>query len=699
MKFNKERLFSLLRACLPYLVLFILALLPFYVFFQSNGMVEGDDYYWHQVELADLAYGFEHGFIGLSTGHNLLGFTGVDIYGFYGPFPHYFTVIIYEMWHWAGASMTGALKTAIVSLCFLSNVAVYLLGRKITSSGIIGLVAATMYNFLPYKMYCVLYRSAIPEAMALCFIPIVFYALYRILNDKEWKVSPFIVLSISASCLVLSHPITALVTATFCVVYILFCFPCLRLHFKKSEWRWWLSCGIAVLLIVGLVSPYVFTALINEKSGLYNLSNADLMWMEWSDLKYAIENYSSQFSGFLAWDWLNNLVKNGVVPASEGVDRTLLSMGLVVILCFVAMFLNGFFKGLPKEKYWRYVADAGILFVPAAIFQVRAEAWIALTAFLFLLLLTDLFAKENPDPTIKRYYVKDLLESNELYFLIFSLLCLITLIYVPEVWKAIPTAFYNIQFPYRLWGLFGFFVIFLVILVMKMWRGKSLALQGVGIVACLLITLCQGPIDKRLSITYSDQELWTDATVEDLSKVVKIGWQNEYLPKEYAADSQYVSQYSNSYYNTIRWYIVSQKALPHGIDNYFSPTFLEGDGTAVVTALNSPEVSFDLTVTSASSLIQIPQFYYDGYQVALTDVSTSKVTYATPVDVDGLVSFAAPEGVYRASVSFPGPMTYRVGCVAFGFSILGLGAFGAYGLYLGRKKKKEERAEKVEPLK
>jgi len=698
MKLSKERLFSLLRACLPYLVLFILAFMPYYVFFYGNGMVSGDDSVWHRLELADLAYGFEHGFFGLSTGHNILGFTGVDIYGFYGPFPHYFTVIIYEMWHWAGASMTGALKTSIVSLCFLSNVAVYLLGCKVGRSKTIGLVAATMYNFLPYKMYCVLYRSAVSEAMALCFIPIIFYALYRILNDKELKVSPFIILTVSAACLVMSHPLTALVTATACLFYAAFSYQRLRIRFKKSEWRWWLSCGLMVLFTVGLVSPYVFTALINEGSGRYNVSNAALMWMRWADLKYAIENYSNQFTGFLAWDWLDNLVKNGTIPASEGVARTAFSVGLVVLLCLLAMLLNNYLKTLPKMKFWRYLVEAGILFVPAAVVQVRLEAWMALIAFLFLLFLTDLYAKEDIDPTLRRFSGKDLVESNEFYFLLLSLVWLAILIYVPDAWKIVPNAFYNIQFPYRLWGLFGFFAVFLVILVLKIWRGKPLVLQGVGIVSCLLFTLCHGPIDKRLSLTYSNQELWEDATVEDLAKMVRLGWQNEYLPQEYNSGSNHVSQYSSSYYNTIRWYIVHQKALPNGIDNYFSPAFLEGNGSATVTALNSPEVSFDLTVSSAASLVQLPQFYYDGYQVALTNVSSSQVTYATPVDVDGLVSFAAPEGIYTVSVTFPGPVTYRVGCVAFGLSILGLGAFGAYGLYLGRKKNKEEMAAKAQPL-
>lgn len=688
-KVSRERLFSFLKAIAPYVLLFLVSLAPLYIFFASNGMTYGDDSYWHRLELTDLAYGFEHGFAGLSTGHNFLSFMGVDIYGFYGPFPHYFAVAIYEMFKWAGASLTGSLKFTIVLLFFLSNVAVYLLATNVTGSRNIGLVMAFVYNFLPYKMYCVLYRAAYTEAVALCFIPLVFYGLYRILNDREWKVSPFIVLGVSAACLVLSHPITALVTASACAIYLLL--NCYKLPRLVKNWKWDVSFGVTVLCVVGLVSPYVFTAIGNEKSDLYNISIPSLMWTSFDSLKSAIGRYSNRLSGFLYWPWLEGLK----VPDSEGAWWTAVSIAVYVISCVVAMFLDLYFKTLKHQEKWRYLADAAIVFVPAACFQVRVEVWLALAAFYCCFLFIDLRQEKTFLNDIKREKPLDLLKQPDIYFLLLGMAWLSVLLYLPDAWKIVPQAFYNIQFPYRLWGLFGFFAVFFLIYVIYLLRDKPICLKSMAIVAGLLFTLCHGPIDKRLATTYLNQGFWNDASVEDVQKATGIGWQNEYLPQEYSRDSDYKSDYSNSLYYKVRDYLFpsfgSATPLPTGIDGYFAPVYLEGSGEAKITYLNSPSAVFDVTVTSESALIQIPQFYYDGYRVTLKRTDTGATTYAEIVNVDGLVSYRASQGTYVVNVDFVGPKSYRVGRVAFYLSIVGLCALGAYGVYDGRKMKKKQK--------
>lgn len=683
MKFPRARLLKFLKAAAPYLAILILTALPFCIFFTDVGMTTGDDCYWHQLELADLAYGFEHGFTGLSLGHNLISFTAVDIYGFYGPFPHYFVVILYEMWHWAGASLTGTLKFAILFFCFLSNLAVYALANRISSRRSIGFLATVIYNFLPYKMYCVLYRAAYPEAIALCFIPLVYYGLYRLIHDEKWRVGPYVILTLSAASIVLTHPITALVTAASCVAFLVFSVKAIARHIK--EWRRLVSFFVSILLVVGFVTPYVFTALRNTSGDLYNISDGDIMWTTLSWLSYWIGRTSTQFTGFLNFEWL---------VQQNAAFKVALSASFYVVSAVLMIVFDRLFRKLKNQEKWRYLADAAILFLPSLCILAEAEAWLSLLAFYLLFLLFDLFAKDPAEPELSRKPIQEFLEVPEVYFLCVSMIVLVTLIYVPDAWKAVPRAFYNIQFPYRLWGLFGFFAVLLIVYLAKAFRDNRTALASLGVVGCALLMFCQGPIDKRISIFQNHQGYWHDASVSEVQNNNRIGWQNEYLPRVFS-ESDYHSEYSASLYDLIHSYLADSSArFPVGIEGYFDPAFLEGEGRIEITALNSPDATFDVTVESEDALIQIPQFYYDGYEAKLTAID-GEVSYAPIRNVDGLVAFEVASGSYALEVSFPGPLGYRIGRVTFWVSAAGTLALGGWGLYERRLRSGEKKPPKT----
>lgn len=687
MKVTKERIFVYLRKLLPYLVIFAFTCLPLYVFFASNGMVEGDDSVWHRLELTDLAYGFENGFTGLSTGHNFLSFLSVNVYGFYGPFPHYFIVILYEMFKWAGASLVGTLKFSLFLFCYLSNVFVYLLAIRITGSRNVGLLSALVYNFLPYKMFCILVRAAYPEADALCFIPMVFYGVYRIVHDKEYRVAPYVVIGVSSACLVLSHPLTALVTASACVAYLLV--NCVKVVHLAKDWKRDVSFGVMVLLTVGLVSPYVFTAINNETSGLYTISDRFVMGTDYDSLASAISRLSNTYSGFLAWDWLGSL--NGLLKV-DSVWSTAFSVGLLAVSGAATILLDNYFKTLKKQEYWRYLADAALLFVPAAIFQVRIEVWLAFVAFYFALVEMDLFKEDVFVNDIARTTPKDLIKNVDVYFLVVSLIILASLIYVPELWKAIPEAFYNIQFPYRLWGIFGFFVVFLLMYLFHLWREKPAYLNGIALVGALLFSLCAGPLDKRININYHGEGFWSDATVEEVQDTHRVGWQNEYLPIEYSDSSTYQSKYSNSLYYVIKSHLGydTGSAFPSK-DHYYAPVCLEGAGITNVTSVNSPNVTFVLNLATDNGLVQIPQFYYDGYKIEMLSADKNVWTSPQAENVDGLVSFHVEDkGVYSVKVTYVGPATYRVGRVFFYLSVVGFVGLGIGGYFLAKGEKKKK---------
>jgi hypothetical protein len=695
-KVSKERIFSSLKVLVPYLFLLALTMLPLYLFFENSGLPWGDDAYWHRLELADLAYGFEEGFRGLSTGHGFLGFTAVDIYGFYGPFLDYFVVILYEMFKGVGATLIGTLKFALVLFCFLSNAFVYLLARKASGRSQLGLLIAALYNFLPYKMFCILGRAAYQEAVALCFVPLIFYALYRILHDASFKVGPYVLLGLSAACLVLTHPITALFTAASGVLFL--CFNCLALWKVFHDWRRLVSFVVTLVLTVGLVSPYVFTALANAQSGFYIVSDPELMWtsFEWLTVKAQL---STSYSGFLNWGWLE---------ANSGGPYQLAQKACYSLICFfvsglVTLLVDAWLKPYEKANYWRYPLDAALLFAPAALFQVRLQFYLALGVFFLFLLLSDFPLEKKPLNEISRLSPRDSLKDPTLYFLLFSLIISAILIYLPSSWKALPSAFYNIQFPYRLWGLFGFFAVCLVLYGMRYLCEKRWALNSLAFIAALLFCLCGTPYQTEIELNRKQLTYYADATEEEVLQTTGIGWSNDYLPQYYEQDSDYESAYPNSFYYVIKDHLYAKnkddqstkaEPFPSGAENYYPPVFLEGKGSSAVTALKSPEVTFDLTLTSETALVQIPQFYYDGYAIDVRSLSDDSVQSVTPEEVDGLVAFRVQgQGSYQVQVTFPGPTTYRVGRVFFYLSIVGFVGLGSWGYYETnfRSKKKKEK--------
>jgi hypothetical protein len=693
MKVSKERIFSCLKALAPYVLLLGLTLVPLYLFFANPGLPQGDDSFWHRLELTDLAYGFEEGFRGLSTGHGFMGASSVDIYGFYGPFVDYFVVLLYELFKGLGASLVGSLKFTLALFCFLSNVFVFLLARRVSGSRNVGLLIAALYNFLPYKMFCILCRAAYPEAVALCFLPLIFYALYRLLNDAEFSVGPYLLLGVSASSLVLTHPITALFAAVSCLLFL--AFNCRKVYALCKQWRRLVSFLVTLALTIGLVSPYVFTALINQGTGFYIISDSDLMWtsFDWLVEKTA---FSTSYSGFLNWAWLESN-SGGTYVLAQNTSNSIIAFfvsGLAVLL------LDNWLKPHERANYWRYPLDAALLFVPIAILEVRIEVYLAAGVFLVFLLLSD-FAQEKAFLSdVLHREPKDFIKEPNLYFLVFSLIISAILIYLPDAWKAVPSLFYNIQFPYRFWGFFGFFAVCLVLYFAAWLREKRFALNSLAFVAALLFCLCGAPVQDRVDLSKGLRRYYEDASEEEVLQTTGIGWSNDYLPQIYEADSGYESAYANSLYYPIKDRIeastnsdstVVPPSFPSSVDDYFSPVCLEGEGVSKVTALKSPEVSFDLTLTSDSALVQIPQFYYDGYQIDVTSLADGSSFRVSPQEVDGLVAFTVEgSGLYEVQVSFPGPLTYRVGRVFFYLSIVGFVELGAWGYWDKRIRPKRE---------
>lgn len=112
-----------------------------------------------------------------------------------------------------------ALKIFGAICIILSGITMYQFVYQVTKKRSIALFSAIFYLIAPYKLANVYKRFAIGEFTAMIFIPLVFLGLYNLFEQDKKK---HYYIAIGAIGLMLSHTVTTLYTALFCIIYILF---------------------------------------------------------------------------------------------------------------------------------------------------------------------------------------------------------------------------------------------------------------------------------------------------------------------------------------------------------------------------------------------------------------------------------------------------------------------------------------------
>lgn len=273
------------------------------------------------------------------------------------------------------------------------------------------------------------------------------------------------------------------------------------------------------------------------------------------------------------------------------------------------------------------------------------------------------------------------------YIYALSLVIVITQLFLwtDWIWTIAPSIFRNAQFPFRWWSIFSFVAVFLLIYLLKPFKGKRVAAEIFLTISVGLYVFSMGPVDKRIADS-NGAGLVAEPTFSKIENLSKVGVMNEYMPQVFY-ESGYESQYSNSLYSYVKDVVRNTHDWDFTLEDYHTPVFLEGAGVAEVTNLNSPELDISLTVTE-KGLVQLPQFYYDGYIVTFTSEEGNSHS-VEPIYVDGLLAFEVNEGTYKAEVRYIGSVSYRVTVPFFFVSVVALIATPiAYTIVKNSKKKK-----------
>ena len=111
-----------------------------------------------------------------------------------------------------GFSAVWCYKVCVLFYTTIGNVFVYLIFKKETNNRKLSLFASFLYLTCNYHLMNIFVRGALGEILAMTFVPLVLYAIYRILVKYE---DCFIFLGISFSLLVQSHLISSLLYGIF----------------------------------------------------------------------------------------------------------------------------------------------------------------------------------------------------------------------------------------------------------------------------------------------------------------------------------------------------------------------------------------------------------------------------------------------------------------------------------------------------
>lgn len=160
---------------------------------------------------------------------------------FYSPLTAFFPLIF----HLIGANFTICIKIFLWLCTFLSGIFMFQFVQKVTRNNKIGIIAAIIYIFVPYRLTDMYIRNALAEYTTFVFFPLVFDGLYTLFHKKnKWGYK----LTLGAVGLILTHTVITMYMAIFALLYVL-------INVRKlKQIVIWKKLAIHVILILAITA-------------------------------------------------------------------------------------------------------------------------------------------------------------------------------------------------------------------------------------------------------------------------------------------------------------------------------------------------------------------------------------------------------------------------------------------------------------
>ncbi len=251
------------KRCIHYVIIIIIGLLVSIPFFWVQ-ICPSDDGAYHFLRIIGLDFAIKNGEFPYLVYPFFCSDWGYSMATFY---PQIVTYIPYILGLIAGSFMNG-LKIFSALTVILSGVFMYNFVNEVTKKKGIALLSAIIYMILPYRFENVFNRYAIGEFTAFVFIPLVFQGLYNLLKGDKKR---HYYIAIGAIGLILTHTISTLYTAIFCVVYILFN---IKSFWNKDVIK---KCFINLIFILLISAFYLIPVIEFESTAKYAIFDSRMM--------------------------------------------------------------------------------------------------------------------------------------------------------------------------------------------------------------------------------------------------------------------------------------------------------------------------------------------------------------------------------------------------------------------------------------
>lgn len=195
------------------------------------------------------------------------GFGAPSFY-YYPPVPFFLSSALYSFLPNFSADDMGKLVGIFAFTFSFCSMYLYLRWRAKNAhlySGNIGIILASLlYTFAPYRIFNYATRGALPEHLAFCFVPLLFWGTDLLLAEK--KGSGFLLFTISFSLLILTNLPAAAVATIGGVLYVLF---------QERQKR---LIGLKGLIIAGISSTLLTAFYLLPVWQMFGLVQMERLW-------------------------------------------------------------------------------------------------------------------------------------------------------------------------------------------------------------------------------------------------------------------------------------------------------------------------------------------------------------------------------------------------------------------------------------
>ncbi len=355
---------------------------------------------------------------------------GMPLFHFYPPLSYYLA----EIFYWLGLSAVTAIKL-IFALNFLAGFwFMYLWVRQFWGK-IGGTVAAVAFTYLPYRAVQFYVRGALAELMAMTFLPLFFYAAYKLIETRKSKFLVLTMLAITA--VFLSHNVIALLAIFFFGLYFLF-HLLTKIKYKKKLVLPWGNLTLAITAVLGAIvlsAFFIFPAFLEKDktivasiAGGFSYYKLHFVYLrQFLDRRWAYggsvlgPNDDISFQIGLPHIFLAALAIAVFIVVLRRKNITLMSQ---LLYCFMALLLSVFMMTYHSEFIWdnlpilqiaqfpwRFLTFTGVLmsFLSGSIwFLIKSLKWRVVSATFAILAIVGLnfnyFKPERFFPAADYYY-------------------------------------------------------------------------------------------------------------------------------------------------------------------------------------------------------------------------------------------------------------------------------------------------------